>query len=123
LTLLLAIVTPGHITLVTFVLWAVVLRGSDTPNTQAYERLLVGQSLSGLDCLDGSLARNRNAVTDLGGFLDLFNDFIVYSLLPIAIYLGQDFFLRRLDGIGFVQSYFLRRQFRSLLQHRCSRQS
>ena len=47
--LLPAVVTPGHITLVTFVLWAVVLRGSDKPNTQAYERLsLVGQLLSRL---------------------------------------------------------------------------
>jgi len=44
-----------------------------------------------LDCLDGSLARNRNAATDLGGFLDLLNDFTAYCLLPIAIYLGQDF--------------------------------
>jgi phosphatidylglycerophosphate synthase len=37
------------------------------------------------------LARSRNAATDLGGFLDLLSDFIVYSLLPIAICFGQDF--------------------------------
>jgi phosphatidylglycerophosphate synthase len=43
-----------------------------------------------LDCLDGSLARSRNAATDLGGFLDLLSDFIIYSLLPITVCLGQD---------------------------------
>ncbi|KAL9005227.1 MAG: hypothetical protein Q9188_001987 [Gyalolechia gomerana] len=38
-----------------------------------------------LDCLDGALARHRGTTSDLGGFLDLLGDFIVYSLLPIAI--------------------------------------
>ncbi|KAI4170242.1 MAG: hypothetical protein LQ343_005125 [Gyalolechia ehrenbergii] len=38
-----------------------------------------------LDCLDGALARHRGTASDLGGFLDLLGDFIVYSLLPIAI--------------------------------------
>jgi phosphatidylserine synthase len=42
-----------------------------------------------LDCLDGSLARARHCATLLGGFLDLLADFIVYSLLPIAIAQGQ----------------------------------
>jgi phosphatidylglycerophosphate synthase len=41
------------------------------------------------DCLDGSLARTRNCATQLGGFLDLLSDFVVYSLLPIAIARGQ----------------------------------
>lgn len=41
------------------------------------------------DCLDGSLARVRHCATQLGGFLDLLADFIVYSLLPIAIAQGQ----------------------------------
>jgi phosphatidylglycerophosphate synthase len=40
-----------------------------------------------LDYFDGSLARSRNAATDLGGFIDLCSDFIVYSLLPIVIYI------------------------------------
>lgn len=43
-----------------------------------------------LDCLDGALARHRNIASDLGGFLDLLGDFIVYSLLPISIAVGQD---------------------------------
>ncbi|MCJ1284950.1 hypothetical protein MMC26_004287 [Xylographa opegraphella] len=43
-----------------------------------------------LDCFDGSIARSRGAATELGGFLDLLGDFIVYSLLPIFIGIGQE---------------------------------
>ena len=42
-----------------------------------------------LDCLDGAVARHRKSASDLGGFLDLLGDFIIYSLLPIAIVAGQ----------------------------------
>lgn len=38
----------------------------------------------GLDCLDGAVARRRNEQSDLGGFLDLLGDFIVYALVPIC---------------------------------------
>ncbi|KAL8938354.1 MAG: hypothetical protein Q9211_003254 [Gyalolechia sp. 1 TL-2023] len=38
-----------------------------------------------LDCLDGALARHRGTASDLGGFIDLLGDFIIYSFLPIAI--------------------------------------
>ena len=41
-----------------------------------------------LDCLDGAVARHRNQQSDLGGFLDLLGDFIVYALIPIAIAFG-----------------------------------
>ena len=44
-----------------------------------------------LDCLDGSVARKRKKITQLGGFLDLLGDFIVYSLIPLSIALGQDY--------------------------------
>ena len=43
-----------------------------------------------LDCLDGSLARSRRKTTELGGFLDLLSDFIIYSLIPISVALGQE---------------------------------
>jgi len=43
-----------------------------------------------LDGLDGAVARHRQIVTELGGFLDLLGDFVVYSLLPIAVTLGQE---------------------------------
>lgn len=42
------------------------------------------------DCLDGALARYRKIASDLGGFLDLLDDFIIYSILPMAIALGSD---------------------------------
>ena len=42
-----------------------------------------------LDCLDGALARHRKTASDLGGFIDLLGDFIIYSLLPISIAAGQ----------------------------------
>jgi phosphatidylglycerophosphate synthase len=37
-----------------------------------------------LDCLDGAVARHRRQQSDLGGFLDLLCDFIVYALIPIC---------------------------------------
>lgn len=43
-----------------------------------------------LDCLDGALARHRGVASDLGGFADLLGDFIVYSLLPLAVAHGSD---------------------------------
>lgn len=42
-----------------------------------------------LDCLDGAVARQRNIASQLGGFLDLLADFIVYSLIPIGIAIGK----------------------------------
>lgn len=41
-----------------------------------------------LDCLDGAVARHRNQASDLGGFLDLLGDFIIYSAIPICSALG-----------------------------------
>jgi phosphatidylglycerophosphate synthase len=38
----------------------------------------------GLDCLDGAVARHRKQQSELGGFLDLLGDFIVYALIPIC---------------------------------------
>jgi phosphatidylserine synthase len=43
-----------------------------------------------LDCLDGAVVRQRNIASQLGGFLDLLADFIVYSLIPVAIAAGQE---------------------------------
>ena len=81
-------ITPGHITLCAFVCGMVSCLLATIPDQKgltltfwALNRLL--------DCLDGSLARSRNVATELGGFLDLLGDFIVYSCLPIAIALGQ----------------------------------
>ena len=84
-----AFISPGQITLAAFVsgLLACVTATSSAHKHAATCPWLVNRFL---DCLDGSVARRRNAATDLGGFLDLLSDFIVYSLLPIAVSLGQD---------------------------------
>jgi len=52
-----------------------------------------------LDCLDGSLARHRKIASDLGAFLDLLSDFVVYSILPIAVAYGQDDVLHHVDWV------------------------
>ena len=38
-----------------------------------------------LDCLDGAVARHHNLQSELGGFLDLLGDFVVYSLIPVSV--------------------------------------
>jgi phosphatidylglycerophosphate synthase len=38
-----------------------------------------------LDGLDGIVARLGGRVTDLGGFLDLVSDFVVYASVPVAL--------------------------------------
>jgi phosphatidylserine synthase len=43
-----------------------------------------------LDSLDGSLARLRGSALEMGGFLDLLCDFIIYSLIPPAVACGED---------------------------------
>jgi CDP-diacylglycerol--serine O-phosphatidyltransferase len=41
-----------------------------------------------LDCLDGSLARYLNVVTDMGKQLDSFSDFITFGIAPIVIFMS-----------------------------------
>ena len=38
-----------------------------------------------LDGLDGAVARLRGEPSDLGGFLDLLSDFLVYAAVPVAL--------------------------------------
>ncbi|ORX98309.1 hypothetical protein BCR34DRAFT_151693 [Clohesyomyces aquaticus] len=42
-----------------------------------------------LDCLDGAVARHRHSTSELGGFLDLLGDFVVYALVPISVAWGN----------------------------------
>jgi phosphatidylglycerophosphate synthase len=42
-----------------------------------------------LDCLDGALARHRKQQSELGGFLDLLGDFIIYALTPLSVVCGN----------------------------------
>lgn len=41
-----------------------------------------------LDGLDGTLARARRAQSDLGGYVDLLLDFVVYAAIPVGFVLG-----------------------------------
>ncbi len=43
-----------------------------------------------LDGIDGTVARLHNRQTDMGGYLDILLDFIVYALMPIGIALAFD---------------------------------
>lgn len=84
-------ITPGQITFTAFICG--LLSCVFAMNAGYGKMALVFWSLNRLlDCLDGSVARVRNSATQLGGFLDLLCDFIVYSLLPIAIGRGQSQF-------------------------------
>ena len=42
-----------------------------------------------LDGLDGTIARQNHRQSDLGGYLDIVFDFIIYALIPIALVIGQ----------------------------------
>lgn len=65
-----------------------------------------------LDCLDGAIARQRGMTSDLGGFLDLLGDFIIYSAIPIcctwSLQLPADYGLlqRRWLAVAVVESTF-----------------
>ena len=41
------------------------------------------------DGLDGSLAREQDAASDFGGYLDIVLDFAVYAAIPLGLALGQ----------------------------------
>ena len=41
-----------------------------------------------IDGLDGAVARRQGRPSDLGGYLDIMLDFIVYALVPIAAVFG-----------------------------------
>lgn len=42
-----------------------------------------------LDGLDGFIARRRNLQSDLGGYIDLIVDFLVYATIPIGVWWGS----------------------------------
>jgi len=42
-----------------------------------------------LDGLDGSIARQHTKQSDLGGYLDILLDFVIYALLPVALVLAE----------------------------------
>ncbi|KAF2678475.1 CDP-alcohol phosphatidyltransferase family protein [Lentithecium fluviatile CBS 122367] len=81
-------ITPLHITLLAFVCG--VQSCICAASSQAALSLGLWVLNRAFDCLDGAVARHRRQASDLGGFLDLLGDFIVYSAIPIACALSSD---------------------------------
>ena len=80
-----AAVGPHHITLLAFFAGLLSIYSAASTHHISVLALLFWTLNRLLDCLDGALARYRGTASDLGGFLDLLGDFIIYSILPIAI--------------------------------------
>ena len=95
-------ITPNIITFIAFIsgllacLAAALTARAPTSNPWP---LIFWLSNRALDGLDGSLARERRLATELGGFLDLLGDFVIYSLLPIAVAHGVDADVYRLSAV------------------------
>jgi phosphatidylglycerophosphate synthase len=81
-----AAVTPTMITLLSlpFGLAAAVLAGLGLTGG-AVALFLVNRILDGLD---GLVARSRNSQSDLGGYLDIVVDFVVYAAIPVGVWWG-----------------------------------
>src|SRR6056300_637037 len=80
-----SVITANQITIIGFgvglaAFWAVA--------SHAYELALLLLIINRLgDGLDGAVAR-RNGATDLGAYLDIVADFLLWSLLPLAFIIG-----------------------------------
>jgi phosphatidylglycerophosphate synthase len=100
-------ISPGQVTAVAFVAGILACLTATSPSASILALVFWAVNRF-LDCVDGSLARHRNLTSDLGGFLDLLGDFIVYSILPIAVGYGQDHGLRHVDwvSIAFLEATF-----------------
>lgn len=88
-------ISPTHLTLAGFVVGLACCcsaifstRGIETHHVTLTLFLWLLNRL--LDSLDGSLARLRGSALEVGGFLDLLCDFIIYSLIPPAVAHGED---------------------------------
>ncbi len=83
-----ASVSPNHITFVAFVVGIATCVAAASPRF-GFLAVCLWLFNRFLDNLDGVLARSRNVASELGGFLDLLSDFVVYSLIPISVAYGQ----------------------------------
>lgn len=97
-------VTPTHLTLIGFLsglascsLTAIYGSGDATKGVIIPLALWLLNRL--LDSLDGSLARARGTSMEVGGFLDLLCDFIIYSAIPPAVAYGEDRSRSRIPGL------------------------
>jgi phosphatidylglycerophosphate synthase len=81
-------VSPNHITFLAFIVGVLACVAAAIPGL-AFTAVYLWLLNRLLDNLDGVLARSRHRASELGGFLDLLSDFIVYSLIPICVAYGQ----------------------------------
>jgi len=82
------LITPNHITFIAFLTGILACVATAIPHF-AHTAVYLWLFNRFLDSLDGVVARFRKQASDLGGFLDLLSDFIVYSLIPISVAYGQ----------------------------------
>ena len=99
-----AAISPGHVTLAAF-LTGLISCGLSAFGLNVWAVIFWFFNRS-LDCLDGALARHRHVASDVGGFLDLLGDFVVYSLIPIATAFGSDDTLSAWRAVAFLESTF-----------------
>lgn len=83
LSLVPSTVQPTHITLLAFLAGLGACSYAAAGDAAASTSLFLLNRL--LDCMDGGLARARGTSSEVGGFMDLLCDFVVYSLIPLSI--------------------------------------
>ena len=60
-----------------------------------------------LDGFDGTLARVQGAQSDLGGYLDLLLEFVVYAAIPLGLVLGAPSLPRAVAAVALVGSFYI----------------
>lgn len=60
-----------------------------------------------LDGLDGTVARLSNQQSDLGGYIDILLDVIIYALLPIGLVAGQPTLGNALAAVSLIGSFYV----------------
>lgn len=79
-----------HPTIITLASLVVGLAGAYFLTQQQYAWGLIGWGLNRiLDGLDGTVARMFRKQSDLGGYLDILVDFVIYALIPVALVVGR----------------------------------
>lgn len=59
------------------------------------------------DGLDGAVARRRGTPSDLGGYIDIIVDFVVYALIPVGLVLGRSSAAANLSLIFLLCTYYV----------------
>lgn len=58
------------------------------------------------DGLDGTIARVMDRQTDLGGYLDIMADFIIYSIIPLSMVMSRGLIISELVQLAIMLSVF-----------------